>query len=49
MRLLDPVFAMAESVFLDDGSHLDQKKHHQRRPLSAQLDLLAFSRRCFPT
>ena len=25
MRPLDPVFAMAESAFLDDGSHLDQK------------------------
>ena len=24
MRPLDPVFAMAESAFLDDGSHLDQ-------------------------
>jgi len=22
---MDPVFAMAESAFLDDGSHLDQK------------------------
>ena len=34
MRPLDPVFAMAESAFLDDGSHLDQKDisaDHDRR------------------
>jgi len=34
MRPLDPVFAMAESAFLDDGSHLDQKDicaGHDRR------------------
>ena len=48
MRPLDPVFAMAESAFLDDGSHLDHK-NHQRRLHSAQRDLLAFARCCFPT